>query len=196
MWSWDWSQPFSWPGFVWGIVTAVLLPAAAIIFAVAIGTKQVRATVNAQLEVLQREEARAIAEERRLTNDRVAVGVEEALAAMGDLVEAAFTDDFRAAAKLRILAARRLPQVRARLGSDNEEIWDWVASELGIVALGLEDTDETHLPVLGEQIVWRSAEFVSALSGWIMGTRGLAWFTEANRTDRLSLAQTKRPVDD
>lgn len=188
MWSWDWTNPFSLPGLVWGIVTAVIMPAAAIILAVWVGNRQVRTAFSNHVETIEREE-------RRSADERIAVGIEEALAAMGDLVQAAYTPNVVKAAAHRIRSAQRLPRIRTRIAAI-PELWDWILMELKIVGSALDNTDELHLPVDGEKIVWRSGRYMDALTNWALETVDEEWFASANRVGHDPIEQTTEPGAD
>ena len=141
---------------------------------------------NSQREAQERAEATISAD-----RERRASGVEHALDAMNDLVAAGYTDDIRQAAAIRIAAGRKISKVYTDLGVANEAVADWVAEELGIVALGLEDRDRIFLPVNLEQIVWRSAHFTNALLNWQAGEKDDAWFAD---DEPVLLTETTRPV--
>lgn len=193
MWSWDWTQSFSWPGFIWGIATAVVLPAAAIIFAVWIGNRQVRATVAAQLEVLKREEQRDLARDEQRNRDRLAEGAEMGIEAMGHLLAATYMLDMFAATQSRLRAAQLTALIPARLGEGNEAVWVWMVRELAVVSAGLEDRTPTTLPRHGTEIGWRSAAFNQAIVNWQMGKTGAYWFEAAHEAGHPPIADTKMP---
>jgi hypothetical protein len=137
---------------------------------------------------LARSERTAAARERRLL--RVGEGIERALDAMNAFVQAAYTDDFRQAAQLRIEAARHLDAIRVYVGLENQAVWDWIAEELSITAGGLEDTDHLGLPVLMEKIVWRGARFANVMADWRLGKISLEWFESATHN---TLSETTLP---
>jgi hypothetical protein len=105
---------------------------------------------------LARSERKATANDRaeaniRAEGARLVEGVEVALDAMSDLVEAGYTDDIRLAASSRIRAAHKLAKTHTRLGVSNEPLSNWIAKELGIVAKGLENRGNLISPVMLEQ---------------------------------------------
>lgn len=131
--------------------------------------------------------------DRREEDKRVNYGVEQALAGMDDLVQAAYSDDFREAARMRFAAARRISRIQTNLGEGNEVVWDWISEELGTVAQGLEDKTDLGLPVLMEQVVWRGAHFTNTMTDWLMQRIDLGWFQDAEHG---ALADTVAPTND
>jgi hypothetical protein len=178
MWSWDWTQPFSWPGLIWGLLTSVVLPAAAIIFAVRIGQRQAQTTLDAQLAVLkaeaERDEQRAILQ-REARLDR---GYEEAIAAISGLQRAVFQTT-EESVDVRVQSAARLPMIAAYLGSDLEDITKWIGREFSIIGAGLNgERDERGLPVFGDKMIHRCGHFISVLADWRTGEYGVEWFKD------------------
>ena len=117
-------------------------------------------------------------------------GIEEAFAAMSDLIEAAYTDDIRENARIRVRAASRLERIEHGLGRDNEVVWDWMSEELGIVAQGLEQRSTLGLPELMQEVVWRGANFSTIASKWRSGKLDRDWFRTA---DHPALIDTVSP---
>ncbi|MBH0109798.1 hypothetical protein I6E81_06425 [Salinibacterium sp. NG22] len=163
----------------WELVYDVALPVAAIL---------VPSSIAVWLAGAER-----VAAKRQRKALQVGDGVGYALDSMHALVSAAYADDFRRAAALRLEAGRHLDGIRFNLGEDNKPAWEWIAKELSIAAGGLNDTDETGLPVLAEKIVWRGARFGSVLSDWRLEKISLDWFATARHQ---KLEDTTLPTGD
>lgn len=178
----------------WGIVSDVAIPVAAILVPSLIAIWLARSERDAARAERAAEDSRRQHEREevdvRREDDRAAAGVEHSIDAMTDLVEAAYTDDFRLAASIRIRAARRLVKTQSHFGEANQPVVNWISKELGITAAGLEDRDHANLPVNLEQIVWRSANFGDVLTNWRTGSVNVDWFREAEHSP---LAETERP---
>lgn len=150
------------------------------------------ALLLARNEMKAAETVRLKAEAQR-ENERVSLGVDAALECMDALVEAAYEDDFRAAARVRMRAAHRLNHIQHNLGDDNEAVWEWIREELTTVADGLEDKSDLGLPMLVQEIVYRGAEFTEVMSAWRRGKVGNEWFAAVSHA---SLGDTPKPTEE
>jgi hypothetical protein len=115
-------------GLNWNLIRDVTVPIASIL---------IPSVIAIWLARSERKAARADRQAETLSK-----GIEEAFAAMADLTEAAYTDDIRENAKIRLRAASRIERIEHGLGRDNEVVWDWMSEELGIVAQGLEERND------------------------------------------------------
>jgi hypothetical protein len=163
-------------GLNWNLIRDVTVPIASILIPSVIAIWLARA------------ERKAAQTDRQA--ERLSKGIEEAFAAIADLTEAAYTDDFRENAKVRLRAASRLERIEHGLGSENEIVWAWVSEELGIVGKGLEERDHLGLPELMEQVVWRGANFSTIMANWRSGKLDREWFRTA---DHPALVDTLSP---
>lgn len=171
----------------WELVKDVAIPVAAILIPSGIAIW------------LARRERQAAERDRTAANEfeqrqQITRALDEALDAVSKLTAAAYTDDFRQGAQIRIQAARNLSRAQGILVGDHLPLGNWIAKELGIISKqGLDRTADNGLPVLLEQIVWRTAGIVQAIHDWRMGDKDLQWFADA---EQLPLAQTPEYVTD
>jgi hypothetical protein len=163
-------------GLNWNLIRDVTVPIASIL---------IPSVIAIWLARSERKAARADRQAETLSK-----GIEEAFAAMADLTEAAYTDDIRENAKIRLRAASRIERIEHGLGRDNEVVWDWMSEELGIVAQGLEERNDVGLPLLMQEVVWRAANFSTIVSNWRSGKVHRDWFTSA---DHPALVDTMPP---
>lgn len=166
-------------------IADIVIPVAAILVPTAIAIALARAErLASKREREERARARRDAAHRH--------GIELALASMSDLVDAAYTIDAAEEARLRIRAASRFGAIRLDL-AEHSPIVSWVVAEMGVVSVGLDDRTpppDARLPRHGEQIVWRAAHFVDALTDWALGNRTERWFAE---DDPVPIAETVKP---
>ncbi|GAA1794604.1 hypothetical protein GCM10009768_24620 [Leucobacter iarius] len=182
MWTWDWSQPFSVPGLLWGVLTDVLLPAIAIVTAAWVVSRQTRETTRAQLEVMER----ADLDRQR---DRWEEGIGRAVEAMHELNAVPFRSrQERALARAR--AGSALSTISVKLGPENAAVSIWIMRELSVVGESLDNEDEDGWPLAGDLITTRAASFVQCLSDWLMGTRPASWFASQNELPSTSIEDT------
>lgn len=165
----------------WELIKDIAIPVAAILVPSGIAIGLARSERKASERV--RDDLRRDEHRRQIMN-----GVDYALDATEQISAAAYTDDFRVAAQLRIQAARSLARAQGILLDEHVPLGNWIAKELAIIASqGLEDKSEHSLPVLFDQVVWRIASIVQAIQDWREGDKDLQWFADAVH---LPLAET------
>jgi hypothetical protein len=174
----------------------IAIPAAAILVPTGIAIWLARRERAAADQQRERDEARLTQQraeaDAREQADARRRAVEAALQSMADLLEAAFTIDPITEAAIRIRGATRMGAMRLDLTADEDPVFSWIAHELGIVGLALNDrTDQPRLPRYGDQIVWRSAHFVDALIDWVSGDKAVAWFKDV---PEIPIEHTTKPA--
>ena len=170
----------------WIIVKDFAIPAASILIPSIIAIS----LAAAERRAAQRE--RELNEKRGQTA-RVNAAIGEALDAMSDLVESAYQDDFREAARFRFVAARRLARIHDGMAEAAPSLFNWITEELGLVGLSLEDRNEYGLATQGTEIVWRAAEFGTKLTEWRIGNVPDSWFETAEHKPIADTVEPKKP---
>jgi hypothetical protein len=172
----------------------VLVPSAAILVSTGLAVWLARgeraAGRTARDEERERDRVVADAADARAHSAREGQAVEHAFDAMTLLLEAGYNNDLITTARLRVHAAREMAKMQTYMNESDVDILNWMLRELGIVAQGLEKRDSNFLPVLLQEIVWRSGGFTEVLTDWRAGEKNVEWFRGASH---LPLKDTPEP---
>lgn len=167
----------------WELIKDIAIPAVAILVPSSIAIWLARS--ERQSAERDRELAREHEHRRWITQ-----AVDDALDAVSLISAAGYVDDFREAAQIRVQAARSLSRAQGALIGEFVPLGNWIAKELAIIASqGLENKDEHNLPLLMEQVVWRTAGIIQSVQDWREGDKDLQWFSDAVH---LPLAETPK----